>query len=365
MRLRFWPWSSLVCVVSLQLSVAARAAEIRTIAGNGRQTYSGDGGPAFEAGIAEPFGLTLGPDGSLYVCSVKNHCIRRIDERTGFISTVAGSGQMGYAGDGKPANRALCNEPYEIRFDSEGHMFFVEMQNHLVRRVDAKTSIITTVAGDGTAGFAGDGGKAVNARLKQPHSIALDGAGGLYVADIGNLRIRRVDLRSGFIETVAGTGEKGAPRDGATLLETPLDGPRALDFDTRGQLYLALREGNAVVKVDLRGQKLLPLAGTGNKGYSGDGGPARLAKLSGPKGIALGPGGDVYLADTENHAIRVIRAASGIIETLVGDGTPGDGPEISPRRCRLQRPHGVFVDPRGNVYIGDSSNHRVRKLVVE
>jgi sugar lactone lactonase YvrE len=365
MRSPFWHWTSVVCVVLLQLSVAARAAEIRTIAGNGRQTYSGDGGPALEAGVAEPFGLTLGPDGSLYVCSVKNHCIRRIDERTGFITTVAGSGQMGYSGDGKPANRALCNEPYEIRFDSEANMFFVEMQNHVVRRVDAKTSIITTVAGDGTAGYAGDGGKAVKARLKQPHSIAIDGAGGLYIADIGNLRVRRVDLRSGLIETVAGTGDKGATRDGATLLESPLDGPRALDFDTRGQMYLALREGNAVFKVDLRGQKLLHLAGTGNNGFSGDGGLAKLAKLSGPKGIAVGPGGDVYLADTENHVIRVIRASSGIIETLVGDGTPGDGPENSPRRCRLQRPHGVFVDPRGNVYIGDSANHRVRKLVVE
>ncbi len=355
----------LACGLPLLISNAATGADIRTIAGNGRQTYSGDGGPATEAGLAEPFGLTLGPDGSLYVCSVKNHCIRRIDERTGFITTVAGSGQMGYSGDGKPAHRALCNEPYEVRFDSEANLYFVEMQNHVVRRVDAKTSIITTVAGDGTAGFGGDGGPAVRARLRQPHSIALYNAGSLYIADIGNLRIRRVDLRTGIIETVAGTGDKGATRNGAALLETPLDGPRALDFDLRGQMFLALREGNAVFKVDLRGQKLLHLAGTGNKGFSGDGGQAKLATLNGPKGIAVGPAGDLYLADTENHTIRVIRASSGIIETLVGDGTPGDGPESSPRRCRLQRPHGVFVDPRGNVYIGDSSNHRVRKLVVE
>jgi len=356
---------SLACVLLFLSNAATRAADIRTIAGNGRQTYSGDGGPAHEAGLAEPFGLTIGPDGSLYVCSVKNHCIRRIDEQTGFITTVAGSGQMGYAGDGRPANRALCNEPYEVRFDAEDHMYFVEMQNHVVRKVDAKTAIISTVAGDGTAGFTGDGGKAVKARLKQPHSIALDGAGGLYIADIGNLRIRRVDLRSGTIETVAGTGEKGATLDGASLLETPLEGPRALDFDVRGNMFLALREGHSIFRVSLRGQKLFHLAGTGKAGYSGDGGPARMAALSGPKGIAVGPGGDLYIADTENHAIRVIRAKSGSVETLVGDGTPGDGPEISPRRCRLQRPHGVFVDPKGNVYIGDSSNHRVRKLAVE
>jgi DNA-binding beta-propeller fold protein YncE len=272
---------------------------------------------------------------------------------------------MGYAGDGRPASRALCNEPYEVRFDAEDHMYFVEMQNHVVRKVDAKTAIISTVAGDGTAGFSGDGGKATKARLKQPHSIALDGAGGLYIADIGNLRIRRVDLRSGLIETVGGAGEKGTTLDGASLAETPLEGPRALDFDLRGNMFLALREGNSIFKVNLRAQKLIHLAGTGRAGYSGDGGQAKVAALSGPKGIAVGPGGDVYIADTENHAVRVIRAKNGTIETLVGDGTPGDGPEISPRRCRLQRPHGVFVDPKGNVYIGDSSNHRVRKLAVE
>lgn len=354
----------LVTITCLE-AASVHAVEIRTIAGNGRQTYSGDGGNAFEAGLAEPFGLTIGPDGSLYICSVGNHCIRRVDERSGFITTVAGSGQKGYDGDGKPATRALCNEPYEVRFDAEGNMYFVEMQNHLVRRVDAKTQIISTIAGNGTAGFAGDGGKAVQARLKQPHSLALDGAGGLYIADIGNLRIRRVDLRTGLIETVAGTGEKGATLDGAPLAGTPLDGPRAIDFNLRGQMFLALREGNAVFQVDLRGQKLTHLAGTGNKGFSGDGKPAKLAKLSGPKGIAVGPAGDIYLADTENHAIRVIRAATGNIETLVGDGNPGDGPDGAPRLCRLQRPHGVFVDPKGNVYIGDSSNHRVRKLIVE
>jgi DNA-binding beta-propeller fold protein YncE len=130
-------------------------------------------------------------------------------------------------------------------------------------------------------------------------------------------------------------------------------------------MFLALREGNSVYRVDLRRSTLVHLAGTGSKGFSRETGPAKQAKLSGPKGIAVGPKGDLYLADTENHAIRVIRAASGNIETLVGDGTPGDGPEDSPRRCRLHRPHGVFVDPRGNVYIGDSSNHRVRKLLVE
>lgn len=356
------------CVFSiacLHMAVLLSAAEIRTIAGNGRQTFSGDGGAALDAGIGEPFGLTLGPDGALYVCSVANHCIRRIDERSGIITTFAGSGKQGYDGDGKPAARALCNEPYEVRFDSDGNMFFVEMQNHLVRKVHGKTGIISTVAGSGQPGFAGDGGNAAKARLKQPHSIALDGAGGLFIADIGNHRVRRVDLKSGIIETVAGTGARERTPDGAPLAGTPVNGPRAIDFNRSGDMFLALREGNAVFRINLREQKFHHVAGTGQQGYSGDGGPASTAKLSGPKGIAVGPGGDIYLADTESHTIRVIRSASGVIETLVGDGGAGDGQDGPPRKCRLHRPHGVFVDTKGNVYIGDSSNHRVRKLVVD
>lgn len=344
---------------------ANAAGQIRTIGGNGRQTYSGDGASALEAGIGGPFGLAIGPDGSVYVCSTTNHCVRRIDERTGSISTFVGCGKMGYDGDGKPADRALCNEPYEVRFDSDGNLYVVEMQNHIVRKVDAKTKLITTVAGTGQPGFSGDGGKATKAKLKQPHSIALDGAGGLYIADIGNHRVRRVDLQSGLIETIAGTGEKGSVPDDAPLDGTPLSGPRAIDFDMRGRMFLALREGNAVLRVDLRGQKLLHFAGTGRAGYSGDGGPALKAAIAGPKGIAVGPGGDVYLADTDNHVIRVIRSGTGNIETLIGDGTPGDGTEGDPRRCRLRQPHGVCVDALGNVYVGDSSNNKVRKLEVK
>ncbi|MSR57543.1 MAG: hypothetical protein EXS05_07710 [Planctomycetaceae bacterium] len=352
-------------VVGGATAVSAQAAEIRTIAGNGKAGYAGDGGAAIEAAVDGPFGLVLGPDAALYVCEIGNHCIRRIDERTGTISTVAGNGKKGYAGDGGPATAATCNEPYEVRFDAAGHMYFVEMMNHLVRKVDARTKRMATIAGTGEAGFAGDGGPATSAQLKSPHSIALDRDGNLFIADIGNHRVRRVDARSGVIETVAGTGARGAATDGAPIAGTPLDGPRALDFEPSGQLLLALREGNAVFRVDWKGKKLVHLAGNGKPGYAGDKGPARQALLAGPKGIAVGPDGDIYIADTESHTIRVIRSATGIIETLVGDGEPGDGPDGPPRACRLDRPHGVFVDAQGNVYIGDSSNHRVRKLVVD
>ena len=353
--------TTLTLAVLLSAMSPIDAAEVKTIAGTGKAAYAGDGGPAVKAGVGGPFGLVVGPDGALYVCETTNHVIRRIDLKTGRISTVAGSGKKGYAGDGGPATKALLNEPYEVRFDSAGNMYFVEMRNHIVRRVDAKTGRISTVAGTGQPGFSGDGGPAVKARLKVPHSIALDNAGQLYICDIGNHRVRRVDLKTGVISTFAGTGQRKPTPDGAPLTGTPLNGPRALDFDGKASLYLALREGNAVYRIDLKKYTLHHVAGTGKKGYAGDGGDAKQALLSGPKGIAIGPHGDVFLADTESHTIRVIRRG-GTIETLVGDGRRGDGPDGDPRKCRLDRPHGVFVDRQGTVYIGDSSNNRVRRL---
>jgi hypothetical protein len=173
-----------------------------------------------------------------------------------------------------------------------------------------------------------------------------------------------VTLATGAIETFAGTGERKPTPDGSPLSGTPLNGPRALDFDGAGGLLLALREGNAVNRIDLEKETLHHLAGDGSKGYTGDGGNATAARLAGPKGIAAGLGGDVYLADTENHVVRVIRRATGKIETLVGDGQPGDGPDGPARSCRLNRPHSVYVDAKGTLYIGDSSNHRVRKVAV-
>ncbi|HVJ67478.1 MAG TPA: hypothetical protein VM510_05805 [Caulifigura sp.] len=355
------PALSIGLAFGVWMASAVSAAEVKTFAGTGQKGYSGDGGPALAAQIEQPYGLVTGPDGALYVCEITNHVIRRIDRKTGVITTVAGQGgKKGYAGDGGPATKALLFEPYEVRFDAAGNMFFVEMKNEIVRRVDAKTGVISTVAGTGKPGFSGDGGPATQAQLKQPHSIALDSAGNIYICDIANHRIRKVDAKSGIITTFAGTGEKKPTPDGASLEGTPLNGPRTLDFDGKNSLYLALREGNAVYRVDLDTKKLTHLAGTGKKGFSGDGADARKAELSGPKGIALAPNGDVYLADTESHTIRVIRKATGFIETVVGDGKLGDGPDGDPLKCRLARPHGVFVDSTGKVYIGDSENHRVR-----
>jgi len=312
-------------------------------------------------GFMNAYGLAIGPDGALYVCEIGSHRIRRVDLKTGSATVVAGAeSRKGLAGEGGAATEATLNEPYEIRFDRDGHLYFVDMPNAVVQRVDRKTGILTRVAGTGTPGFSGDGGKAVEAQLRQPHSIAFGPDGSLYISDIGNHRIRRVDLKTGLIETWAGTGERTATADGAPLKGTALNGPRAIDFDSQGNLYLALREGNAIYRIDMKARRIFHVAGTGEKGNSGDGADARLAKLSGPKGVACARDGSVYIADTENHTIRVIR--KGVIQTVAGTGSRGNGPEGDALRCGLARPHGVFVDRTNRVFIGDSENNHVRLL---
>ncbi len=354
--------SILVILLFDLMALPLLAQSIRTLAGSGVAGFAGDGGPAAAAQIANPYGLETGPDGALYICEIDTHRVRRVDLKTGQISTAAGNGMQGYGGDGGSALEANLNQPYEVRFDGEGNMYFVEMQNNVVRRVDRRTGIISTVAGSGKRGFSGDGGPASQALLDRPHSIAFDSQGALYIADIGNHRIRRVDLKTGRIETFAGTGERKPAPDGAPVDGTPLNGPRTMAFDRNGDMWLALREGNAVYRVDMKNRTLHHVAGTGEQGYSGDGGPARQAKLSGPKGIAVGPDQAVYLADTESHTIRRIDPKTGVIVTVAGDGTRHDGPDGDPLGCGLARPHGVFVGADGAIYVGDSENHRVRVL---
>ena len=264
-----------------------------------------------DGAVNNPYGLRIGPDGALYVCEIGNHRISRLDLKTREMKTVV----------------ADQKEPYELVFDPDGSLLFVDMPAHAVRRLDRRTGELTTIA---------------TGPLRNPHSIALDPSGRLLICDIGNHRIQRVDLKSGAVDTFAG----------------PLKGPRAIDFDSKGRLFLALREGNAIIR--LEDDRQIPVAGTGEKGYSGDGGDAKLAKFSGPKGIACGPDGSLYVADTENHAIRRIDP-KGIITTVAGTGERGDGPAGDPLKCRLARPHGVFVHGR-TLYIGDSEAHRVRSV---
>ena len=346
-------------VVAVTLAANVRAQMVSTFAGMGVKGFSGDGGPAGKAQLNNPFAVARGPDGSLYVCDVDNHRIRRVAP-DGTISTIAGSAMKGYAGDGGPATHAALDQPYEMAWDRAGNLFFVEIGNHVVRRVDAGTGTISTIAGTGKPGFGGDGGAATLARLNQPHSLAFDAAGDLLVCDIVNNRVRKIDMKSGVIATWAGTGEKTTSPDGSPIAGSSLNGPRALAFAPDGTLWLALREGNAVLRLDPKLGTLQRAAGTGKPGFTGNGGPALQATLSGPKCVSLDAEGNVFLADTESHSIRRIDANKHTLELVVGDGKKGDGPDGPALGCRLARPHGVFVDQGGAIFIGDSENHRVR-----
>jgi len=345
-------------VAALAVRYASRverrgAARVTTLIGTGAPGYS-------DREVSNPYGLAIWPDGALYFCDLDNQRIRRFDFATRRTSTVAGNGEKAYLGDGGAAVDAALSMPHEIQFDAQGHLYIVERDNHVLRRVDARTGVISTFAGTGKPGFAGDGGPAEKAMLRSPHSVAVDARGRrLLICDIGNLRIRQVDLATGVIETFAGTGERGMTPDGASLAGTPLDGPRSIAVDAAGDLYVALREGNTIFRVDAPSRTLHHVAGTGEKGYSGDGGPARRATFAGPKGLAWWRDA-LFVADTENHAIRRIDLRSGIVTTVLGTGQRGDGPETDPLRCALARPHGVLVDARGVLYVGDSEAHRIR-----
>ncbi len=351
---------AILCVVLV--TATAQAGVIDTVAGDGSPQVCG-----------QPFGVEVGPDGALYICEVQNHRVLRLDRKTGKLTTIAGTGKKGYTGDGGPATQATLNEPYEIRFDKAGHIFFVEMQNHVVRKIDAKTGVISTIAGTGKNGFGGDGGPAIKAQLNIPHSIALDESRGhLYIADIGNHRIRRVDLKTGTIDTIAGNGEKKPPVAGVAQGK-PMIGPRAL-FVANDTLYIALREGHSVWMMSLKSGELKHVSGTGKAGFGGDGKLAAGALYNGPKGICVDAAGSIYIVDTENQAIRKIDGKSGIISTIAGaPGAPGSGEPAAKSRgyggdggdatkAKMDRPHGICVDADGTVYIGDSNNHRVRRV---
>ena len=338
------------------------AAEVTTIAGTGVSGHSGDNGPAAEAQLGNPYGLTIGPDGALYICEIDTHRVRRIDLATGLITTVAGTGERGYSGDGGPATDAQLNEPYEVRFDEAGDLYFVDMRAAVIRKVDMESGTISTIAGTGEPGFSGDGGAATDAQFNQPHSLAFDAEGDIYVADIGNHRIRRVDMTTGIISTFSGTGEASTASDGSSIRGAPWNGPRTIAFDQKGDMFLALRQGNAVYRIDMGTLTLHHIAGTGESGYEGDGGPAKQAKLAGPKGISVGPDGAVFIADTESHTIRRIDPTTGIITTVLGTGERSDSASHEPLQSGLARPHGVYVHGDGVVYVGDSENHRLQVL---
>lgn len=346
-----------LATVAAPAIVHAQTAKIFTVAGNGAQGMAREGERPLATSLDQPFGVLIDPDGALIWADFGSNRILKL--RAGRISVVAGNGAKGHAGDGGPARLAELSTPHEVRFDSKGNMLIAERDSHVIRLV-ARTGRISTIAGTAVPGYSGDQGPAAQAQLRQPHSIALDSDDNLYICDIQNNRVRRRDAATGIITTFAGNGEAADTPDNAPL-SAPLRGPRSIDIGPDGTLYLILREGNKVLRIDPKTQMLTRIAGTGAKGYSGDGGPARDSTWNGPKGIAYAPDGSLYIADTESHVIRKVSLRDETVTTVAGTGMRGDGPDGDPRKCALARPHGLYVH-KGLLYIGDSENHRVRAL---
>jgi len=331
-----------------------------TVAGTGVQGAGADGESVKTAKIDQPYGVLIGPDGALYWADFGSNRVLKLDRKSDRIAVVAGNGVKGHAGDKGLAREAQLSAPHEVRFDSRGNMLIAERDANVVRFVDKKSGAISTLVGTGEPGFAGDAGPSAAAQLKQPHSIALDRNDNLYICDIQNNRVRKRDAATGILTTFAGTGEANDTADEAPLI-TPLRGPRSIDIAPDGMMYLILREGNKVYSIDPERRMLKRVAGTGEKGYGGDGGPARDATWNGPKGIAYAPDGSLYISDTENHVIRRVSLKDGTVSTVMGTGKRGDGPDGDPLACALARPHGVCIH-QGVLYIGDSENYRIRAL---
>jgi len=331
---------------------------VTRVAGTSNAGFSGDGGPATNAQLSAPFGLTVDSAGDLFF--VDGARIRRIAP-SGTIVTVAGNGTQANSGDGGPAFNAQLRFPYAIAVDRAGNLFITG--DNSVRKVSAG-GVITTIAGNGTAGFSGDGGPAVSAQLSEPAGLAVDSAGNLYIADADNIRIRKVSA-DGIISTVAGNGQTGFSGDGGPATDATFAYPQSIAVDSSGNLYIADCEydsGNARIrKVSVSGT-ITTVAGNGNPGFSGDGGSATAAQLSGSEAVAVDGDGNIFIADSYNLRVRKV-STDGIINTVAGTNTsspiPFVGDGVPATSVTLAQPKGVAVDAAGNLFIEDGALHKV------
>ena len=331
---------------------------IRTVAGKGISGFSGDGGLALDASLANPQGVAIDAAGNLFIADAGNGRIRQVSP-DGIIQTVAGRGEFGFSGDGGNATNASVNNPQGVAVDAAGNLFIADRDNNRVRQVSAD-GIIQTIAGNGDFGFSGDGGNAANAALLKPEGVEVDEAGNLLIADTLNNRIRRVGL-DGIIRTVAGNGNFGSSHDGGRATSAPLARPVDVAADAAGTLFIT--DGTRIRGVSPDGI-IRTVAGRGNFAFSGDGGPAVSASLAGPKGVAVDAAGNLFIADSYNERIRRV-GPDGIIQTVAGNGTSGfsgDGGPATNASLALSGAGsaGVAVDGAGNLFIADRDNNRIR-----
>lgn len=332
---------------------------ISTVAGNGSFELSGDGGPATSAGLPSPFGVAVDTGGNLFITDFANHRIRKV-ESGGIITTVAGNGSIGFAGDGGPANLASLSGPFAVATDTSGNFFIADQNNNRIRKVNSG-GIISTFAGNGTIKFGGDGSQAVGGSLFSPSGVAADAAGNIFIADPGNVRVRKVDALTGIISTFAGNGSQGFSGDDGPAINASLNGPAAVAVDGSGNVYIADGSNQRIRKVDSNGI-ITTVAGDGNFGFTGDGIPATSSSLAFPAGVAVDTNGNLFIADTFNSRIRKVDS-NGIITTVAGDGNSGysgdGGPATS---ASLNEIAEIAVATSGNLFIADSFNLRIRKV---
>lgn len=338
-------------------------AVVTSVAGNGQWIYRGDGIPATKSSLYLPMGGSADAVGNLFVADTNNQRIRRIDAATGIISTVAGNGTAGFSGDGALATAAMLNTPSDVIVDGAGNLYITDSGNQAIRMVNAVSGMITTVAGiGGQAGFSGDGSFATDAHLSYPNGIAFDGDHLLYISDTGNDSIRRVDLYTGIISTVAGSGVEGYAGDGGPGPAAMLNYPWEIALAPDGSLYIADLGNNRVRKLNTAGM-ISTAAGNGDLGFGGDNGPATASSLNVPASVAVDAQGNLYIADSGNSLIRKVSIATGIISTYSGtvSGYP-DGNGGGTNTSLYDGPYSLFFDGPGNLYVSDMFHQTVREI---
>ena len=343
------------------ISCVGGIGNINTIAGNGTGGFTGDGGAATSAEINISWAVAVDASGNVYFVDAFNYRIRKVTLATGIISTIAGNGTSAYSGDGGQATAASLYYPQGVAVDGSGNVYIADESDNRIRKVTAATGIITTIAGSSlTGGFSGDGGQATAAQLNQPWGVAVDASGNVYFADWSNQRIRMITVSTGIITTIAGTGTAGFSGDGGVASNAQLNNPVGVAVDGSGNVFIADQSNQRIRKVT--GGIISTIAGNGVNGYGGDGGAATSASLKYPLEIAVDNSGNLYIADSGNNRIRMITVSTGIISTFAGNGTSGySGDGGAATSAKLSNPNGVAVSCSG-VYISDEFNNRIREV---